>query len=515
MLFNREGNIMRQTQLLLGLLLTGTIYTASAAQLKSTQAPVSPAAITVGATISGKAFIDQNNNRLLFRGVGFQPVNGVDPLVDVGGKANPVIQALLQSSNTYSFTNLNINAIRVYQISHDASHTKTMNLLAKNGIYVLVGLSNLPYGTNIPQLPGSGQHPYPAQFKTRVQNIIDEFQAYPNVLSFEVSNEVTDPGVEGAGTQTQLNAAAAIKSAANDAKAYMASKSYRAVPVGVAMQDTPDNESTVAQYYASSACNGQSLDYIGINSYRYVPPNGNTTAYETLVADNSNGYGLVNYSIPVILSEYEAGLTSGNRDFLDVPSFYNDAIVSGNISGGFAYQYIVDGSGQGSGVSLVKPGKKSKGLNGKTDVKNLQPSWPNNAFSNLAAQYKTMLATPPPAAASAGSLACPTKFNPPLCVVGTPNCTTPTTIAITVQANNTGQYPMAVVQGGSQITPPSPINDSNAHTVNIDPTQQLLLQQTGTWYTICTVAANTLAANSAVTVPSAPWGDACTVTPGQ
>jgi hypothetical protein len=221
----------------------------------------------------------------------------------------------------------------------------------------------------------------------------------------------------------------------------------------------------------------------------------------------------------VILSEYEAGLTSGNRDFLDVPSFYNDATVSGNISGGFAYQYIGDGSGAGSGFALVKLGKGSKGLNGKTDVKNLQPAWPNKAFSNLAAQYQTMLTNAPyPAPSSpAGSLACPSNFNPPLCVVGSSNCsgTPPSTIAITVQANQSTQYPMAVVQGGSQIAPPSPINDDNAHSVAVDPAQQLLLQQTGTWYTICSVAANTLTANSAVTIPAAPWGGACTVTPSQ
>lgn len=520
MLFNCKGNIMRQMQLLLGLLLTSAIYTASAEQLESTQATASPGAITAGATIDGKAFLDQNNNRLLFRGIGFQPVNGIDPLIDVDGKANPAIKALLQSSNKYSFTNLNINALRVYQVSHDASHAKTMNLLAQNGIYVIVGLSNLPYGTNIPQLPGSGQHPYPAQFKTRVQNIIDEFQAYPNVLSFEVANEVTDPGVEGANSQSQLNAAAAIKSAANDAKTYITTKAYRTIPVGVAMQDTPDNESTVAQYYSSSECNGKPLDYIGINSYRYVPPKGNITAYKDLVADNSNGYDLANYSIPVVLSEYEAGLTSGNRDFLDVPSFYTDSTVSGNISGGFAYQYIVDGSAKGSGVSLVKLGKSSKGLNGKSDVKNLQHAWPNNAFSNLAAQYKTMQTNAPYSAASSptGSLTCPSNFNPPLCVAGTSNCTaTPpsNTIAITVQANSTTQYPMAAVQNGNQITPPSPINDNNVHTVKIDPSQQLLLQQTGTWYTICTVTANTLAANNAVTIPATAWGGACTVTPRQ
>jgi hypothetical protein len=504
---------MRQVQLLLGLLLTGAIHTASAAPAERAQAAASSAgAITQGATINGKAFFDQNNNRLLFRGVGFQPVNGVDPLIDVGGKPNPVIQALLQSSNKYSFKNLNTNALRVYQVSHNKPHAKTMNLLAQNGIYVIVGLANDPYGTNIPQNPASGQHPYPSQFKVRVQQIIDEFQAYPNVLSFEIANEVTDPGAEGKGTPTQLNAAAAIKSAANDAKTYMSTKTYRAIPVGVAMQDTPDNESTVAQYYASSACNGLPLDYIGINTYRYVPPGGNTAAYEGLVSD----YSIGNYSIPVILSEYEAGLTSGNRDFLDVPSFYNDATVSGNISGGFAYQYIGDGSGAGSGFALVKLGKGSKGLNGKTDVKNLKPAWPNNAFANLAAQYQTMLTKAPYAAPSspAESLACPSNFNPPLCVVGSSNCsgTPPSAVEITVQANQAGQYPMAVVQGGSQIAPPSPISDNNVHSVTVDPTQQLLLQQTGTWYTICSVAANTLTANSAVTIPAASWGGACTVT---
>jgi hypothetical protein len=390
-----------------------------------------------------------------------------------------------------------------------------MNLLAQNGIYVIVGLANDPYGANIPQNPGTGQHPYPSQFKARVQTIIGEFKAYPNVLSFEVGNEVTDPTVQGGvGSVTQLNAAAAIKAAANDAKTDMAAHAYRAIPVGVAMVDIPANESTVAQYYASSACNGLPLDYIGINTYRYVPPKGNTKAYEGLVSD----YQIGNYTIPVILSEYEAGVTSGARDFLDAPSFYNDPTVSGNISGGFAYQYIADGSGAGSGFALVKLGSGSTGLKGKTDVKNLQPAWPNSAFVNLAAQYKIMQATPPPATVSPGALNCPSHFNPPLCVVGAPNCVTPpppSTIAITVQANQPRLFPMAVVQGDSQLSPPSPINDSNVHPVTVDPTQQLLLQQTGTWFTICAVAANTLTANSAVTVPATAWGGQCVVTPGQ
>jgi len=113
--------------------------------------------------------------------------------------------------------------------------------------------------------------------------------------------------------------AAVQKSLIRDAKQYLKSKG-RAIPVGMAMQDGPTESippseaglvgtEVVAQYYACGA-NDERADYIGINSYRYVP-GGPMDAYDGLAR------AVKTFPVPAFLAESGA-LGTNARDWLIV-----------------------------------------------------------------------------------------------------------------------------------------------------------------------------------------------------
>ncbi|HEY0893275.1 MAG TPA: hypothetical protein VGE32_09485, partial [Cellvibrio sp.] len=95
-------------------------------------------ALTPAITVSGNIFMAKGV-RWSPKGVCYQPTDNVDPLSDDNLAA---ITELLNPDTQYGLLNLGINCIRVYQVDPAASHDKVMDLLSKNGIYVLVGTVN-------------------------------------------------------------------------------------------------------------------------------------------------------------------------------------------------------------------------------------------------------------------------------------------------------------------------------------------------------------------------------------
>ena len=161
-------------------------------------------------TISGRVFM-LNGSRWSPKGLCYQPTDNVDPLTDDNLST---IKALLDSSGNW--TKLSINAIRVYQVDPTASHKKVMDFLATKGIYVMVGCVNSTVA-----LPRNGT--YPCNVLDRVKSVVDTFQAYDNVLSFSISNELLYK-------KNQPDVAAAAKALVRDTKAYIAKKNYRSIP---------------------------------------------------------------------------------------------------------------------------------------------------------------------------------------------------------------------------------------------------------------------------------------------
>ena len=196
-------------------------------------------------------------------------------------------------------------------------------------------------------------------------------------MCFSVGNEVEFPGTQANYIRTnnkglpnekiieatrnlEYAVAKAMKSFARDIKHHISSKSYRSIPVGCAMQDAPQitwgninkvrklnpqpwvcgiiGTDTIAQYYASEP---DAMDYIGINSYRYVTGHPWKTAYSGLATEASL------LPLPVFLTETGA-ITGENRDWKGVKSNYEVAAIGEQISGEIAFQLLDEGADSGT-----------------------------------------------------------------------------------------------------------------------------------------------------------------------
>ncbi|EZH76002.1 hypothetical protein ATO12_04220 [Aquimarina atlantica] len=187
------------------------------------------------------------------KGVCYQPTDFVDPISD---NNLTVIQNLLKTTTTYGFTNMKINAIRVYQVDPTKDHTKVMNALAAAGIYVLVGA-----------VDHTTVHDGPTIYNARLKAVADEFCKYQNVLGFSIGNETIDPGAKGQNPGYDIPNK--IRAGAKYLKAYMAKNCPRVVPVTAALRDDPDFTIPAAKAYM---CGDPSerLDFLGYNCERWA-----------------------------------------------------------------------------------------------------------------------------------------------------------------------------------------------------------------------------------------------------
>lgn len=148
---------------------------------------------------------------------------------------------------------LGVNTIRVYQSSSSVDHTDAMNYLASNGIYVLVDATD-------PNFSISNSNPsWNLDIFNGIKAKIDNFIGFPNVIGFLGGNEVVN-------NNNETNAAAYVKAAVRDIKAYIKSKGYN-IPVGYAATDIDANFDL--QHYLNCDSRDDSIDFYGLNTYRY------------------------------------------------------------------------------------------------------------------------------------------------------------------------------------------------------------------------------------------------------
>jgi hypothetical protein len=275
------------------------------------------------------------------KGIAYQPQDGVDPLSDDN---LATIQSLLAPEG--NFTKLQINALRVYQVEPTRPHNQVMDLLAARGIYVLVGCVNKD--TAIPR-NATG---VPSRTVERVKQVVDAFADYPNVLGFNISNELLDSA-----DSSQYPLPGIVKQVAARAREYLSKQGKRAIPIGAATRDDPTFTIAAAKAYA---CGADKLDYLAYNSYRWAGGDltGRMIAYQTLYDQFGE-----DYPIPAFLGEYGA-VVEGKRDFSQVPYLFGQKLLTANgrdldlsatFSGGFAFRYhqrnnedfgLVDDEGQ-------------------------------------------------------------------------------------------------------------------------------------------------------------------------
>ena len=106
--------------------------------------------------------------------------------------------------------------------------------------------------------------------------------------------------------------AAFVKAAVRDLKSYIASKSYRSIPVGYEMSASDNYD--VASMYMTCSNSSDSIDFLGISDFSWCVNNTFlSSGYEAII----NLYG--SYPVPVFFSQY------GCKDVASVPREFGES----------------------------------------------------------------------------------------------------------------------------------------------------------------------------------------------
>lgn len=198
-----------------------------------------------------------------------------------------------------------------------------MSALDDAGIYVIADLS----------VPGQAINrdtpAWTTDLYARYTGVIDNLAQYPNTLGFFAGNEVTN-------NKTNSNAAAFVKAAVRDTKAYITSKAYgRWIGVGYATNDDAETRDLLASYFNCGEAT-ESVDYWGYNIYEWC---GKSTFEESGYKERTDAFK--DYSVPAFFSEYGCNNPGGadSRIFQDTPVLYSDQ-MNKVWTGGIVYEYF-------------------------------------------------------------------------------------------------------------------------------------------------------------------------------
>ena len=203
-----------------------------------------------------------------------------------------------------------------------------MAQLASAGIYVIADLGEP--STSI----RSNEPTWDVTLYQRYTGVIDALAKYKNVIGFFAGNENVSSG-------NQTAAAAFVKAAVRDTKAYMASQNYRrTLGVGYATADVP-TRNELAHYFAcqpGSQGNLTSIDFWGYNVYSWC---GNSNYARSSYGERVNFFS--DYPVPVFFAEYGCieGVDGGptNRPFTEVPVLFGN--MTNVFSGGIVYEWFM------------------------------------------------------------------------------------------------------------------------------------------------------------------------------
>lgn len=250
-----------------------------------------------------------------------EPSSFIDPLSDPSACSRDV--PYLQQ--------LGVNTIRVYSVNSSLNHDGCMNTFSGAGIYTIIDLS-LPVNGSIDRLAPS----WSTNLLDLYINSIDAFANYDNVLAYNVGNEVV---ISPNGT----GAAAYVKAAARDVKAYLKSKSS-SVLVGYASIDGDPTFRDPLANYLSCDPSGQNsgataIDLYGLNNYEWC---GNSTFQASYAGTNGDFAG---YNVPAYFSEFGC-ITQPPRLWTEVAALFSTPMTD-VWSGGLAFSYFPAESAQG------------------------------------------------------------------------------------------------------------------------------------------------------------------------
>jgi len=328
----------------------------------------------------GSKFFYSNGTQYYLKGIAYQ-LTEADPLIDT--------EQCQRDATTMA--QLGANAIRVYHVDPNGSHSGCMTAFADVGIYALIDLDTFNTAIN-PTVASWNQTQFNAYAK-----IMDAFASYDNTLGFFIGNEVI-------ALANQSLAAPYIKAAARDLKAYRSSKGYRDIPVGYSAADIAELRPMLQDYLACGSNSSESIDMFGLNAYEWCGDNTiETSGYSTL-NDYAQGY-----NIPIFFSETGCN-TVQPRTFEDQSAIFGSQ-MNDLWSGAIIYEWIEETNSYGliSYGSTVAATVVASGVQaGISRTGTPTPVSPD--FTNLQNQWATL--TPTGVASSAYN---PSTLTPPAC----------------------------------------------------------------------------------------------------
>lgn len=274
--------------------------------------------------IIGNKFFFANGSQFYIRGIAYQQ----DTANTTEGESfnDPLADASACERDIPYLKAVDTNTIRVYALNSTLDHSDCMNQLADAGIYVIADLSE-------PDLSIDRSSPsWTVELYDRYKAVIDEFQAYTNVLGFFAGNEVTND-------DTNTAASAFVKAAIRDSKAYIKEQGYRNIPVGYSSNDDSEIRVPLADYFA---CGDEDIraDFFGINMYEWCGSSSFAdSGYETATKN------FANLSIPIFFSEYGCNKVQP-RKFTEVQALYGSDMTD-VWSGGIVYMYFEEANNYG------------------------------------------------------------------------------------------------------------------------------------------------------------------------
>jgi hypothetical protein len=278
---------------------------------------------TVLTAIQGSHFFYQTNGSEFFiRGVTYQPSN-----TSANEQADPL--GSLATSDCMRdipyLTELTTNVIRVSYIDPTQDHGSCMAQLQQAGIYVLVDLpTNLTINSTNPT--------WNLDIYNSWSQRIDAFAKFNNVLGFFAGKDIVT-------NSSNSPAAAFVKAAVRDLKAYMISSDYRNIPVGYEI-NFADNYESVPSYMTCGGNASAAIDFLGISDFNLC--SNNTSSSFDLVMEL---YG--SYPVPVFFADYGCRDAAGDpRQFEEVQYIYGNPMANVT-SGGIVYEYFPDDENYG------------------------------------------------------------------------------------------------------------------------------------------------------------------------
>ncbi|KAI0762691.1 Glucanosyltransferase-domain-containing protein [Fomes fomentarius] len=291
---------------------------------------------------AGRYLYAEDGTRFFIKGIAYQEQGETstdpnNPFSEPSTFIDPLTDSAACKRDIPSLQKLGVNAIRVYSVDSSKNHDDCMSALSSAGIYTIIDLA-LPVNGSIDRLSPS----WTTNLLDLYLGTINAFNKYDNVLAYNIGNEVI-VGPDG------TTAAAFIKAAARDVRAYLDSISSSAL-VGYAAIDGDDNwVLPLAEYLACDPTNANSgassIDLFGLNNYEWCGD-------DTPSAYNGKNGDFAGYSIPAYFSEFGC-VKQPPRLWTEVGTIFSEP-MSDIWSGAVAFSYFPAQSNDGQfGVVTV------------------------------------------------------------------------------------------------------------------------------------------------------------------